>query len=300
MTGRREQKRFSPAKSLGQNFLIDPSVCEAIVEAATIGPEDLVIEIGPGMGALTRLEAKKAKKVLAIELDRRLMPHLQKLEAQLGNFRAIQADILHIDLLPLIAEGQTEGCRGVKIIGNLPYYITTPILMKLVEADLPADAIIVMTQKEVAERISALPGGRTYGAVSVAIQYRCDVETVLSVSRTCFRPIPHVDSTVLRLNIREEKLTTPRDEAMLFRVVRAAFGKRRKILLNALGGTGFTKEEIGVALEKAGIEKNRRAETLSIEDFTRLADAFTELSDAGTDQVNMGTGLTDPDELGTI
>lgn len=274
----KEKYGFRFAKGLGQNFLTDPSVPEAMVEGSGIGPQDLVIEIGPGIGVLTAAAAQAAGRVVAIEVDERLLPILDETLQEYDNIEVICADVLKTDLAQLI-DGQLRehGLTGeVRIIGNLPYYITTPIIMKLLEEELPVSSITVMMQKEVADRIEAGPGSKAYGAISVAVQYYCRVSRVASVPKEVFLPSPKVDSAVLLLELRENKAVQVRDEARFFACVKAGFGQRRKTLCNALSGAGnLPKETVREVLAAAGIDENRRAETLSIEEFAKIADELT-------------------------
>jgi 16S rRNA (adenine1518-N6/adenine1519-N6)-dimethyltransferase len=263
---------FKNTKSLGQNFLTDKAIIDKIIEGAEIGPEDLVIEIGPGIGVITYEAAQVAKKVIAVEIDKNLLPILGETLAEFDNVRVLNQDILETDVNALIAEAKKEGIKGVKIIGNLPYYITTPIIMKLLEDGVEADRITVMMQKEVADRIQSQPGKKTYGAISVAVQYYCQVETITKVPRSVFIPQPKVDSTVLGLTIRKEKSVSLLDEGLFFACIKAGFGQRRKTLLNSLMAVdGMTKELAGEALSAAGIDPVRRAETLTLEEFAALA-----------------------------
>ena len=271
----RNKYGFQFSKGLGQNFLTDGAVVEGIIEGAEIGPQDLVIEIGPGIGVLTAEAAESAGKVVAIELDRRLITILGDTLAGYDNIEVVEGNVLKTDLCELIAEKKGE-LKGVKIIGNLPYYITTGIIMKLLEDHVPADSITIMMQKEVAERIAAEPGSRIYGALSVAVQYYCTVSVVEEVPKEVFVPQPKVDSTVLRLDLRSEPAVKAKDEAMFFRCVKAGFGQRRKTLSNSLKMTGFPAERIAAALDEAGIDPKRRAETLSLQEFADLANALTE------------------------
>ncbi len=271
----RNKYGFQFSKGLGQNFLTDGAVVEGIIEGAEIGPQDLVIEIGPGIGVLTAEAAESAGKVVAIELDRRLITILGDTLAGYDNIEVVEGNVLKTDLCELIAEKKGE-LEGVKIIGNLPYYITTGIIMKLLEDHVPADSITIMMQKEVAERIAAEPGSRIYGALSVAVQYYCTVSVVEEVPKEVFVPQPKVDSTVLRLDLRSEPAVKAKDEAMFFRCVKAGFGQRRKTLSNSLKMTGFPAERIAAALDEAGIDPKRRAETLSLQEFADLANALTE------------------------
>ena len=269
---------FQFSKSLGQNFLTDKGVIDGIIEGAGIGPEDLVIEIGPGIGVLTAAAAEKAGKVIAIEIDRNLITILGDTLAEYHNIEVINENVMKIDLNALISREDNVEYKNVKIIGNLPYYITTGIIMMLLESHVPAESITIMMQKEVAERIKEGPGSRTYGALSVAVQYYCTVDLVEEVPKHVFMPQPKVDSTVLRLNLREKPPVDLIDEKMFFRCVKAGFGQRRKTLLNSLGQTGYNKDQIRQCLEEAGIDAKRRAETLSLEDFAALANAFSSLT----------------------
>ena len=274
----KEKYGFRFAKGLGQNFLTDPSVPEAMVEGSGIGPQDLVIEIGPGIGVLTAAAAQAAGRVVAIEVDQRLLPILDETLREYDNVEVICADVLKTDLAQLIQRQTREhGLTGaVRIIGNLPYYITTPIIMKLLEEELPVSSITVMMQKEVADRIEAGPGSKAYGAISVAVQYYCRVSRIASVPKEVFLPSPKVDSAVLLLQLRENKAVQVRDEARFFTCVKAGFGQRRKTLCNALSGAGnLPKETVREVLAATGIDENRRAETLSIEEFAKIADELT-------------------------
>ncbi|MDD7215887.1 MAG: 16S rRNA (adenine(1518)-N(6)/adenine(1519)-N(6))-dimethyltransferase RsmA [Firmicutes bacterium] len=262
---------FRLSKSLGQNFLTDKNIIDEIIESAQIGPEDLVMEIGPGIGVITMEAAEKAKKVIAVEIDKNLIPILKETLKDYDNVEIINKDILKTDVNGLI-DGCKEKFAGVKILGNLPYYITTPIIMKLLEDGVKADSITIMMQKEVADRIKALPETKAYGALSVAVQYYCTAEAVVNVPKEVFMPQPKVDSTVLRLCIRKEKPVILEDRDMFFRCVKAGFGQRRKTLLNSLMGIdNITKDIVRDALEKAGIDPSRRAETLNLEEFAKLS-----------------------------
>ena len=267
----KERYGFKLSKSLGQNFLTDKNIIDRIIEGAGIGPEDLVIEIGPGIGVITSEAAETAKKVIAVEIDKNLIPILKETLSDVDNVEIVNQDILKTDVNQLIAS-LGDSISGVKIIGNLPYYITTPIIMKLLEDGVKANSITVMMQKEVADRIKAFPGSKAYGALSVAVQYYCTVEAVVNVPKEVFVPQPKVDSTVLRLNIREEAPVKLLNREIFFRCVKAGFGQRRKTLLNSLMGIeGITKEGVKAALEAAGIDPSRRAETLDLEEFAKLS-----------------------------
>lgn len=270
----KEKHRFQLSKSLGQNFITDKRVIERIVEGADPSEKDLVIEIGPGIGVLTAEAAQQAAKVIAIEIDSKLIPILGETLAEYDNVEVINQDILKTDLNGIIDEQRQLGnfTGDVKIIGNLPYYITTPIIMHILENSIHAESITVMMQKEVADRIKASPGNKTYGAISAAVQYYCEVEQVISVPKEVFVPRPKVDSAVLKLTIRKETPVDLIDEKAFFACIKAGFGQRRKTLLNSLTGTyGLSKDEIRTILEKAGIDPVRRAETLDMNEFADIA-----------------------------
>ena len=290
--------KVRPIKSLGQNFLRDENVIAAIVEGAEIGENDLCIEIGPGTGALTTMAAKAARHLVAIELDRHVLGHLRKALAREGlsmyvdesdaalttnaDVEVLLTDILKVDLTALI-DAQKEKdpeIAGAVLIGNLPYYITTPIIMKVLEEAVPVRSLTVMMQKEVADRILAAPGTKAYGALSVAVQYYCTVSKVADAPRHCFHPQPKVDSVVLRLDRREEKAAAPIDEALFFLCIRTGFSKRRKTLLNCFTGIfGLDKDETARELTAAGIDPARRGETLTISEYAALADHFSALKE---------------------
>lgn len=261
---------FKFSRSLGQNFLTNKKVIDEIVEGADITKEDLVIEIGPGIGVLTAAAAEKAGKVIAIEIDTNLVTILGDTLAEFDNVKVINENVLKLNLAKIIEE-EAGYYKAVKVIGNLPYYITTAIIMKLLEEKLPVESITIMMQKEVAERIKAEPGSRIYGAISVAVQYYCSVNVVENVPKEYFMPMPKVDSAVLRLDVRKEAPVNLLDEKMFFRCIKAGFSQRRKTLLNSLTGTGFGKGVISKCLVNAGIDGKRRAETLSLSDFAAVA-----------------------------
>lgn len=270
---------FKLSKSLGQNFLTDKNIIDKIIEKSMIGERDLVIEIGPGIGVLTAAAAEEAGKVVAIEIDRNLIPILKETLSEYNNIEIINSDVLKTDFYEILEQNKEIGGQkidGVKILGNLPYYITTPIIMKILEDRVPADSITIMMQKEVADRIKAVPGTKAYGALSVAVQYYCTVAHVVNAPKEIFVPQPKVDSTVIRLDIRKEKPVRLISEEIFFAVVKAGFGQRRKTLLNSLTGVcGLTKEETASILSAAGIDPMRRAETLNLEEFAALANAVS-------------------------
>lgn len=261
---------FKFSKSLGQNFLIDDNVIDKIIDGARVKEGDKVIEVGPGIGTLTREMAKRAEKVVAVEIDKNLIPILKETLSDFDNTEVVNEDILKVDINKLVDEKLSGG--PVKLIANLPYYITTPIVMKFLEEDIPVTDIVVMVQKEVADRMNAVPSTKDYGALSVAVQYYCDTEIVAKAPRHMFIPQPKVDSTVIGLHIREEKKYKADNEQLFFKTVKAAFGQRRKTLLNSLSSMGvLDKDKIKEVLAEAGIDEKRRGETLSIEEFANLS-----------------------------
>ena len=271
-----QKHNFKFSKSLGQNFLIDTNVIDRILEGARVQEGDYVIEVGPGIGTLTKEMGRTAEKVVAIEIDKTLIPILEETLADFPNIEVINQDILKVDVQELVKEKLNGG--PVKLIANLPYYITTPIVMKFLEEDIPVTDIVVMVQKEVADRMNAQPNSKDYGALSVAVQYYCDTEIVAKAPRHMFMTQPNVDSTVIGLHVREEKKYNVDNEDIFFKTVKASFGQRRKTLLNSLGGLGFlSKDQIKIALQEANIDEKRRGETLSIEEFASLSNAVNRI-----------------------
>ncbi len=260
---------FKFSKSLGQNFLIDGNIVRKIVSEANISKDDYVLEIGPGMGTLTEELAINAKKVVAVELDKKLLPILDETLEPYDNVEIVYGDILKIDVNNLIEEKLGGG--PVKVVANLPYYVTTPIIGKLIEDNLKLDSIIVMVQKEVAERMSAVPGSKNYGSLSIFVNFYCEPKIVVKVPNTVFMPQPKIDSAVIKLDIKSDLPDIDREK--FFAVVKAAFSKRRKTILNALSTYGFSldKEIIKEALESSGIKPEERAENISVEDFIKLS-----------------------------
>lgn len=258
---------FKFSKSLGQNFLTDVSVLEDIVESSDINNEDFVIEIGPGVGTLTKELLKKAKKVCAIELDSDLIPILKEEIGEEENFELINKDAMKVDFNEVIGEE-----KAVKLVANLPYYVTTPIISKILNEKYNFKSLIIMIQKEVAERINSKPNCKEYGALTLLVQYYCNTSIVRTVKPSSFIPEPKVDSTVIKL----EKLPEPRikveNEKIFFKVVRDAFNMRRKTLWNALKPLGLSSDDMKTVFDNAGIDPKRRGETLSIEEFGHLAD----------------------------
>lgn len=268
-----QKYQFHFQKKYGQNFLIDTSVLERIIRAAKIGEEDCVLEIGPGIGTMTQYLAERAGKVVAVEIDKALIPILEETLAPYENVAVLQGDILKTDIGEL-AEKYNAG-KPLKVVANLPYYITTPIIMGLFENNVPVESITVMVQKEVAERMRAKPGGRDYGALSLAVQYYAEPEIVALVPPNCFMPRPTVGSAVVRLKRFEKPPVETEDEGFLFAIIRAAFNQRRKMLVNALAGAGgfsFSREQTADALESMGISARIRGEKLSLREFAELSD----------------------------
>ncbi|HOV25624.1 MAG TPA: 16S rRNA (adenine(1518)-N(6)/adenine(1519)-N(6))-dimethyltransferase RsmA [Pseudobacteroides sp.] len=266
-------------KSLGQNFLVDDNIIEKIVKMADVDEKDIVIEVGPGIGNMTRRLAAKAGRLIAVEIDKHLIPPLEEVLKDYPNSLLINKDILKISLEEVIREEKEKapGTERVKIVANLPYYITTPIIMKFLEENPGIDSMVFMIQKEVAERIVASPGGKDYGALSVAVQYYSKPERLFDVSPNCFVPKPEVDSTVIRMNIFKEPAVKLISRDMFFSTVKASFGQRRKTLLNALSNSskfGRSKEEIRQILIGLGIDENARGETLTINQFAQISNEF--------------------------
>ncbi|MBQ8826528.1 MAG: 16S rRNA (adenine(1518)-N(6)/adenine(1519)-N(6))-dimethyltransferase RsmA [Oscillospiraceae bacterium] len=265
-----ERHGFSFSKALGQNFLVNPTVCPRIAEMGNAAKGWGVIEIGTGVGVLTHELAKRADKVVAVEIDSRLIPVLEETLAEHKNVTVINADVMKIDLKEVIAE-HFQGLK-VAVCANLPYYITSPIIMMLLESRLPVETITVMVQKEAGTRLCAQMGTRDVGAVTAAVRYYSEPELLFNVSRGSFMPSPNVDSCVIRLNVRRDDLYNVKDEAFFFKVVRGAFSQRRKNLLNSLSSSlGIEKARITKAVEEAGLSSNVRPEQLSMEDFIKIA-----------------------------
>ena len=265
-----EKNGFHFSKALGQNFLINPSVCPRM--AALSGAADCAgaVEVGPGIGVLTWELSQVAKKVVSIELDKRLLPVLDETLADCDNVKILNADVMKLDLRRMIEEEFPGG--EVAVCANLPYYITSPVIMRLLEERLPVTSITVMVQKEAAERLCAHPGERACGAVSAAVWYYAEPEILFQVSRGSFMPAPNVDSAVIRLRIRRTPPVEVADEPFFFRVVRAAFAQRRKTAVNSIANTlGRSKQAVAAAFDAAGVPQNARAEALTIEDFAALA-----------------------------
>lgn len=260
-------------KKYGQNFLIDPHVLEKIITAARITKEDFVLEIGPGIGTMTQYLAERARVVTAVEIDRNLIPILDETLAGYENVTVLNEDILKVDIAAL-AE-QCNGGRPIKVVANLPYYITTPIIMGLFESRVPLDSITVMVQKEVAHRMQGKPGTEEYGALSLAVQYYAEPEIVANVPPNCFIPRPGVGSAVIRLTRHEEAPVRVEDAGLMFRIIRASFNQRRKTLQNSIHNSPdlpFSKEQVARSLEAMGLPPLARGEALSLEEFAGLSD----------------------------
>ncbi len=269
---------FSFRKKYGQNFLIDESVLEGIIDTAEITKDDFVLEIGPGIGTLTQYLATYAGRVCAVEIDRALLPILEDTLSGWDNVTVLNADILKTDIRA-IAEKENGGAP-LKVCANLPYYITTPILMGLFESGAPFSQLTVMVQKEVAERMIAEPGSKTYGALSLAVRYYTDPEISFIVEPESFMPRPKVESAIVHMKRHSMPPVSVKDEKMLFDVIRASFNERRKTLQNGIAnyaGFSYSKEQVGEALDKCGLERTVRGEKLSLEEFARLADVLSEM-----------------------
>ena len=268
-----QKYQFRFQKKFGQNFLIDERVIGRILDAAGIGSGDCVVEIGPGIGTMTQYLAERAREVVAVEIDKMLIPILADTLSAYDNVTVINEDILKVDIAALVQE--KNGGRPVKIVANLPYYITTPIIMALFESHIPLASITVMVQSEVAERMQTGPGTKDYGALSLAVQYYAKPEIVARVPASCFLPRPNVDSAVVRLMRYEKPPVEAADESFLFAVIRASFNQRRKTLANGLanaGGLDVTRGQVEAVLEEMGLSKTVRGETLTLEQFSELSD----------------------------
>lgn len=267
---------FKFSKSLGQNFLIDGNIVRNIVKQGNITKEDYVLEIGPGIGTLTEELAISAKKVVAVEIDRALLPILEHTLKDHDNVEVIYGDILKVDINKIINEKLNGG--PVKVVANLPYYVTTPIIGELLENNLNLESIIVMVQKEVAERMEAGPESKTYGSLSVFVNFYSNPKILMNVPKTVFMPQPKIDSSVIKLELKDELPDI--DKEKFFKVVKAGFSKRRKTILNSLSSYGFDidKDEVRKALEKANIDPINRAENLSLEDFIRISTVMPPLN----------------------
>lgn len=272
-----QKYEFRFRKKFGQNFLIDTHVLDKIIRAANITKDDMVLEIGPGIGTMTQYLAEAAGKVIAVEIDKNLIPILEETLADYDNVRVINEDVLKVDLKKLADE--ENGGRPVKVVANLPYYITTPIIMGLFENEVPLESITVMVQKEVADRMQTGPGSKDYGALSLAVQYYAEPYIVANVPPNCFMPRPNVGSAVIRLTRHENPPVVVKDEKLMFEIIRASFNQRRKTLANGLNNSdklNFSKEKITEAIEKLGKGASVRGEALTLEEFARLTNLFVE------------------------
>jgi 16S rRNA (adenine1518-N6/adenine1519-N6)-dimethyltransferase len=272
-----QKYHFNFQKKYGQNFLIDAHILEEIIEAAQILPDDFVLEIGPGIGTMTQYLCEAARQVVAVEIDANLIPILQDTLSSYDNVEVMNADILKVDIGRLASEH--NGGRPIKVVANLPYYITTPIIMGLFESHVPIDSITIMVQKEVADRMQEGPGSKEYGALSLAVQYYAKPQIVVTVPPSCFMPQPKVGSAVIRLTRHEEPPVSVQSEKLLFWIIRASFNQRRKTLVNGLynfGAFSLTKEELQGCIEALGVPANIRGEALSLEQFAQLSNLIFE------------------------
>ena len=274
-----QKYQFAFQKRFGQNFLIDAHVLEKIVSAAGITKDDCVLEIGPGIGTMTQYLAESAGQVIAVEIDTNLLPILADTLKDYSNVKVINQDILKVDINELVKEYNNG--RPIKVVANLPYYITTPIIMGLFENQVPIDSITIMVQKEVADRMQVGPGTKDYGALSLAVQYYAKPQIVANVPPNCFMPRPKVGSSVIKLERYAEPPVEVKNEKLMFRIIRASFNQRRKTLVNGLKNSPelqFSKEQIEQALNTCGLSLNIRGEALTLEQFAQLANAFEELA----------------------
>ena len=272
-----QKYEFAVQKKFGQNFLIDTHVLDKIIRAAGVTKEDMVLEIGPGIGTMTQCLAEAAGRVVAVEIDSNLIPILKDTLKDYDNITVINEDILKVDIKKLAEE--YNGGRPIKVVANLPYYITTPIIMGLFESEVPIDNITVMVQKEVADRMQTGPGSKDYGALSLAVQYYAEPYIVANVPPNCFIPRPNVGSAVIRLTRHQKPPVEVKDSGLMFRLIRASFNQRRKTLQNGLNNSSelhYSKEQIARAIESLGVPATVRGEALTLEQFARLANYFTE------------------------
>lgn len=273
-----EKYKFRFQKKFGQNFLIDEHILESIVDAAEITENDVVVEVGPGIGSLTERLCQRAKHVLAVEIDSNLIPILEETLAPYPNKTILNADVLKVDILSEVQK--IDKNAEIKVVANLPYYITTPIVMGLLEGEVPLSSITIMIQKEVADRMRVGPGSKDYGALSLAVQYYSEPKLITTVSRNCFMPAPNVDSAVICL----KRHTTPPveviDSKFMFRVIKASFAQRRKTLANGIGNASdlpITKQQTMEVLKSLGMNESLRGETLTLEEFAKVSDALYQL-----------------------
>lgn len=271
-----ERYGFSFKKNFGQNFLVDERVLEKIVNAACISDEDVVLEVGPGIGTLTAALAKKAHKVISVEIDKTLVPILGELLSDYDNIEIINDDILNVDIAA-IAEKYSD--KHLKVVANLPYYITTPIIMNILERHVPVESITVMIQKEVAYRMKAAPSTKDYGSLTLAVQYYCEPYLVANVPQNCFMPRPNVDSAVIKLTVLPKAAVEVKNEGFMFDFIKAAFSQRRKTLVNCITSSGIItldKAGMGEILKANGYDERVRGESLTLKDYAKLSDSFLE------------------------
>ncbi|MBR5248883.1 MAG: 16S rRNA (adenine(1518)-N(6)/adenine(1519)-N(6))-dimethyltransferase RsmA [Lachnospiraceae bacterium] len=273
-----QKYNFNFQKKFGQNFLIDTTVLDRIIEASQITKDDCVLEIGPGIGTMTQYLAERAREVIAVEIDKALIPILQDTLAEYDNVTVINDDILKVDINKIVQE-RNDG-RPIKVVANLPYYITTPIIMGLFESHVPLKSITIMVQKEVADRMQVGPGTKDYGALSLAVQFYAKPQIVANVPPNCFIPRPNVGSAVIRLTRYEEPPVIVKNEQFMFALIRASFNQRRKTLVNGLGnasGLSVTKDQVVAALEEMGLSATIRGEVLTLEQFARLSNLLFDI-----------------------
>lgn len=273
-----QKYNFTFQKKFGQNFLIDTRVLERIIAQAEITKDDMVLEIGPGIGTMTQYLCENAREVVAVEIDNSLIPILEDTLSEYNNVTVINDDILKVDINKLVEEHNAG--KPIKVVANLPYYITTPIIMGLFEKKVNVDSITIMVQKEVADRMKSGPGSKDYGALSLAVQYYSKPEIVANVPPNCFMPRPNVSSAVIRLKLYDEMAVKVENENLLFRLIRASFNQRRKTLVNGIKNSGelnYTKEQVVEALAKMGLNENIRGEALTLEQFGELSDILNEM-----------------------
>lgn len=273
-----QKYEFMFQKKFGQNFLIDTHVLEKIITAAGVTKEDFVLEIGPGIGTMTQFLAEHARQVIAVEIDKNLIPILEETLEEYTNVTVVNEDILKVDIKSMTE--QYNGGHPIKVVANLPYYITTPIIMGLFESNVPIDNITVMVQKEVADRMQEGPGSKDYGALSLAVQYYARPEIVANVPPNCFIPRPGVGSAVIRLTRHREKPVQVKDPELMFKIIRASFNQRRKTLQNGLNNSPelpYSKEQVAAAIEKMGLPQSIRGEALTLSQFAELSDILWEL-----------------------
>lgn len=264
---------FAFQKKFGQNFLIDSNILDCIIDGAEISKDDMVLEIGPGIGTMTQMLCESAREVVAVEIDKNLIPILKETLSEYDNVKVINEDILKVDIEKLVKE-RNDG-KPIKVVANLPYYITTLIIMGLFESHVPLDSITIMVQKEVADRMQIGPGSKDYGALSLAVQYYSKAEVLVEVSPNCFIPRPKVGSSVIKLTLHKDERVSVNDEKLMFRLIRASFNQRRKTLSNGIKNSPeleFSREDVVEALKEMGLDENIRGEKLSLEEFAKLSD----------------------------